>query len=69
MIHRMKNYLLYKDAACLMFSECCFLELLARPSSVRTPLLSCFVLFSILQGSVLFRVVFVGLLFSLIGSF
>ena len=25
-----------------VFSECCFLELLARPSSVRTPLLSVF---------------------------
>ena len=31
-----------------VFSECCFLELLARPSSIRTLLFSGFVLFSIL---------------------
>ena len=41
-IHRMKNYLLYKDPTCLVFSEYCFLELLARPSSIRTLLLSGF---------------------------
>ena len=49
-----------------VFFECCFLELLARPSSVRTLLLGgLVVLFSILLGSVLLRVVFVGLLSSL----
>ena len=53
-----------------VFSERCFLELLARPSSIRTLLLSGFViLFSLLYGSVLLRVVFVGLLSSLTGSF
>ena len=31
-----------------VFSKCCFLELLARPSSIGTLLLSCFVLFNIL---------------------
>ena len=41
MIHRMKNYLLYKDTTCLVFSEHYFLELLARPS-IRTLLLSGF---------------------------
>ena len=46
-----------------VFSKCCFLELLARPSSIRTLLLSGFVvLFNILLGSVLLRVVFVRLL-------
>ena len=70
MIHRMKNYLLYKDATCLMFSECCFLELVARPSSIRTLLLSGFVvLSSILYGSVLLSVVFIGLLSDLNASF
>ena len=45
-----------------------FLELLARPSSVR--ILGGFVvLFSSLLGSVLLRVVFIGLLSSLTGSF
>ena len=45
------------------------LELLARPSSIRTLLLSGFViLFSILWGSVL-RVVFIGLLSDLNASF
>ena len=49
MIHCLKNYLLHKDATCL-FSECCFLELLARPSSIRTLLSSGFVvLFSIFR--------------------
>ena len=53
-----------------VFSKCCFLELLARPSSIRTLLLSGFVvLFSILWDSVLLRVVFIGLLSSLTGSF
>ena len=52
-----------------VFSECCFLECLARPSSVRTLLFSGFVvLFSILS-TVLLRVVFVRLLSSLTGSF
>ena len=38
-----------------VFSECCFLELLARPSSIRTLLFIGFVvLFSNLVGSVLF---------------
>ena len=45
------------------------MELLARPSSVRTLLLGgLVVLFSILLGSVLLRVVFIGLLLSLTGS-
>ena len=53
-----------------VFSECCFLELLARPFSIRTLLPSGFVvLFCILYGFVLLSVVFVGLLSSLSGSF
>ena len=53
-----------------VFSECCFLELLARPFSIRTLLRSGFVvLFCILYGFVLLSVVFVGLLSSLSGSF
>ena len=53
-----------------VFSECCFLELLARLFSIRTLLLTGFVvLCSHLQGSVLLRVVFVGLLSNLTGSF
>ena len=53
-----------------VFSECCFLELLARPSSVRTLPLSDFVVpFSILKGSVLLRVVFIGLLSDLTAPF
>ena len=54
-----------------VFSECCFLELLARPFSIRTLLRSGFVvLFCILYGFVLLSVVFVGLLSSLVsGSF
>ena len=39
-IHRMKNYLLYKDATCLCSPSASFLELLAGPSSIRTLLLS-----------------------------
>ena len=54
-----------------VFSKCCFLELLARPSSItsiRTLLLSGFVvLLSILLDSVLVRVVFVGLHSNLTG--
>ena len=54
-----------------VFCKCCFLELLARPSSItsiRTLLLSGFVvLLSILLDSVLVRVVFVGLLSNLTG--
>ena len=53
-------------------SECCFLELLARPSSVtsiRTLLSGFVVLLSILLDSVLLRVVFVALLSDLTGSF
>ena len=54
-----------------VLSECCFLELLARPSSItsiRTLLLSGFVVvLSILVHSVLVRVVFVGLLSNLTG--
>ena len=54
--------MLYKDATCLCSLSAVF-ELLARPSSLRILLLSGFVvLFSILQGSVLLKVVFVGLL-------
>ena len=46
------------------------MRLLARPSSIRTLLLSGFVvLFRILWGSFLLRVVFVGLLSSVTGSF
>ena len=55
-----------------VFSECCFLELLARPSSItsiRTLLIGFVVLLSILLDSVLLRVVFVGLLSDLTGSF
>ena len=53
-----------------VFSECCFLELLARLSSIRILLISGFVvLFSILWGSVLPRVVFVGLLSDMNASF
>ena len=55
-----------------VFSECCFLELLARPSSItsiRTLLSGFVVLLSILLDSVLLRVVFVGLLSDLTGSF
>ena len=54
-----------------VFSECCFLELLARPSSITSirTLLSGFVVLSILLDSVLLRVVFVGLLSDLTGSF
>ena len=53
-----------------VFTKCCFLELSAWPSSTRTLLLSGFVVhFSILEGAVLLRVVFVGLLSSLTGSF
>ena len=51
-----------------VFSECCFIELLARPSSIRTVLSGFVVLFSILS-TVLLRVVFVRLLSSLTGSF
>ena len=62
-IHHMKNYLLYKDATCLC-------SLFARPSSIRTLLLSDSVaLFSILLDSVLLRVVFVGFLSSLTVSY
>ncbi len=46
MIHRMKNYLLYKDATCVCSPRAAFLELLARPSSTRTLLLSGFVVLS-----------------------
>ena len=36
-IHHKKNYLFYKDATCIhVLSECCLLELLARPSSIKT---------------------------------
>ena len=57
-----------------VFSECCFLELLARPSSItsisiRTLLSGFVVLLSILLDSVILRVVFVGLLSDLTGSF
>ena len=53
-----------------VFFECCFLELLARPSSIRTLLVNGFVvLFGILLGSVLLRVVLVGLLSDLNASF
>ena len=53
-----------------VFSECCFLELLARLFSIRTLLLTGFVvLCSHLYGSVLLRVVFIGLLSSFTGSF
>ena len=55
-----------------VFSECCFLELLARPSSIisiRTLLSGFVVLLSILLDSVLLRVVFIGLLSDLTGSF
>ena len=34
MIHRMKNYLLYKDATCLCSLSAAFSELLARSSSI-----------------------------------
>ena len=53
-----------------VFSECCFLELLVRPSSVRTLFLIGFV---VLFSRALFlshlRVAFVGLLSSLTGTF
>ena len=66
----MKDYLLYKAATLSVFFECCFLELLARPSSIRTLLVNGFVvLFGILLGSVLLRVVLVGLLSDLNASF
>ena len=55
-----------------VFSECCFFELLARPSSItsiRTLLCGFVVLLSILLDSVLLRVVFVGFLSDLTGSF
>ena len=57
-----ENYLLYKDATCHLsvFSECRFLELLARPSSIRTLILIGFV--------VLFSVLFISEWFPL-GSF
>ncbi len=55
-----------------VFSECCFLELLARPSSItsiRTLLSGFVVLLSILLDSVLLRVIFVALFSDLTGSF
>ena len=52
-----------------LFSKSCFLELLARHFSIRTLLLTGFVVCSHLYGSVLLRVVFIGLLSSFTGSF
>ena len=55
-----------------VFSECCFLELLARPSSItsiRTLLSGFVVLLSILLDSFLLRVIFVALFSDLTGSF
>ena len=52
-----------------LFSKSCFLELLARRFSIRTLLLTGFVVCSHLYGSVLLRVVFIGLLSSFTGSF
>ena len=70
MIHRKKNYLLYKVATCVL-QVLLFRAFSYRPSSIRTLLRSVqdSVLFSILQGSVLLRAVFVGLFFELTGLF
>ena len=68
MIHRKRNYLFYKDATCMCFlSAACWSFLLGLLLSKVH--LSGFALFSILKGSVLFRVVSYGLLSSLAGSF
>ena len=61
--------MLYKDATCLCSPSAVFLELLARPSSIRILLSGFVVLFSILWGSVLLRVVFAGLLSDMNASY